>query len=225
MTEKHEKSTEVRPKALRSRCLGRIVSLGLLVLMIGAGYEVIHYQNGNFRIVVPNRIYRSGQAKMEQYKRWIEQYHIETVVNLRGDAGQQTRDERALFEDMNVTYCQMEGVSAYRIPDSNVLKALIEMLESVKPPVLIHCRHGVDRSGTVSALACMALEGRPYPVARREAFVMPGPWKRRGLDGQHISDLFTLYDHYCLVQGQEPKGWEHFKHWALDIYPSEKQSH
>ena len=109
------------------------------------------------------------------------------------------------------------------------LSELIDVLENAKPPVLIHCKSGVDRGGFTSALAAMAIGGQDYDEAKRQAYVPPGPRKRKDFSGKrgyiynyaHISDTLRLYEEYCRQNNLDTAGWEQFVDWAKVQPPTE----
>jgi len=194
------------------------VTLGAVFLITapGVGYYFIQYTiRSNFREVTPGKVYRSGQPTPAQLREWIQHYGIRTVINLRGHKTEFIDQERAVAHELGVELITFE-LSAYRLPPRSVLAEILQTLERVRLPVLVHCREGVDRAGTVSALAAMAF-GVGYDQAKRGAYVPPGPWKRKN-GGDHISDLFVLYEEYCRANRLDTDNWQTFKHWATNIY-------
>ena len=171
---------------------------------------------GNFREVVPHRVYRSGQPDPEQLRAWIQQYRLKTIVNLRGSTAPEAVQEKALATSMGVDMVSL-NLSAYELMPSETLVQLIEVLQTAQEPILLHCYHGVDRAGTASALAAWLLGRQPYDQAKWQAYVPPGPWKRWN-GSAHISDTLTVYEDYCRQRGVSPDNPALFKHWAAHIY-------
>jgi len=195
----------------------RLILASLLVFALALGYYTIVFEIGsNFRVVVPDAVYRSAQPSPAQLRDWVNRYHIATIISLRGDAGAETAREKALVQEMHVTFTSIR-MSAYEEPSRPALVALIDALESSDVPVLIHCSHGVDRSGTASAIAAMALGKADYQSAGREISIFPGPW-RKSPSGEHISDLFKSYEAWCDRHDLPADAWPRFKKWALEIY-------
>jgi len=189
----------------------------LLVAVVGwgGGYGAIILE-GNFREVVPQRVYRSGQPTPGQLQEWIQRYQLKTVVNLRGATAPVAAEEGAVAAALGVDYVCIE-LGAYRLMTKGELTQVIQILENARQPLLIHCYHGVDRAGTVSALAEWLLGGRSYRHARWQAYVLPGPWKRKAGSG-HISDTLTVYEDYCRTHHWDPDDPSRFKDWARNIY-------
>lgn len=216
MTEKtSDKST--KKKKFMAWSVAAVIFLGLP----GGYYLWVHEINANFHEVVPEKVYRSAQPEPEQLRGWIDKYEIRTILNLRGDAGRETQDEQIVADQTGVTMLTVE-LSAYRLPTRKALLEVIEILETAEPPILLHCRQGMDRSGTVSALAAMLIGGEPYEKAKGESWIPPGPWKRKSHTNYvHISDMFELYEDYCEANGKNPNDLAVFRHWAAEVYDPE----
>jgi len=204
----------------RKRCWLKtfVVLLGILV-PIGL-YVVIFPVRANFREVVPGKVYRSAQPSWSELEKWVDKYDIKTVINLRGDKENVIADERKVLAGLGVEMKTIR-LSSKRLPARYMLVDLIELIESSELPVLIHCKSGIDRGGTASALAAMSIGKYDYEKAVWESYVPPGPWKRKKYkrrsyfhDYLHVSDLFKFYESYCLRNNLEFNDWEQFKHWA-----------
>jgi len=176
---------------------------------------------GNFHEVVPGRIYRSGQPSVEQLRSWIPRYGLKTVVSLRGTTAPMAAEEKAVVTSQGADMVYL-SLGAHELMPREELVRLIEVLQTAKEPMLIHCYHGVDRAGTASALAAWLRGGQPYDRARWQAYVPSGPWKRP--NGVHISDTLALYEDYCSRQGRSHDDRSFFMHWARDIYRPDNNS-
>jgi protein tyrosine phosphatase (PTP) superfamily phosphohydrolase (DUF442 family) len=188
----------------------------LVALVIPGGYYGVTIGRGNFHEVVPGRVYRSGQPTADQLRAWIRRYGLKTVVNLRGLDAPTAREEGDIAAAMGVDEIYL-SLGAYELMGQQELLRLIEVLQTAKKPLLLHCYHGVDRAGTASALAAWLLGGQPYNRAKWQAYVPPGPWKRWN-GSKHISDTLSLYEDYCRQHGLDPDDPALFKHWAANIY-------
>jgi protein tyrosine phosphatase (PTP) superfamily phosphohydrolase (DUF442 family) len=195
------------------------VSWLLLISIVGlAGGYGAFMAAGNFREVIPGRIYRSGQPSLQQLPAWIRHYGLKTIVNLRGPNAPLAAEEKAVAATLGVDVVYVQ-LSAYRVMTAAQLVRLIDVLESAREPVLLHCRQGVDRAGTAGAIAAWLLGGQSYRQAKWQAYVPPGPWKRYG-GSAHISDTLTLYETYCREQGLNPDDPCRFKFWVRKVYPN-----
>ena len=196
--------------------------LGFLLLVtivaVGGSYWAM-IACGNFHEVVPQRVYRSGQPTPEQLRAWIGRYGLKTVVNLRGPTAPGAAEEKALAESMGVDAVYLE-LNAYKLLPGRRLVQLLDVLQTARQPLLLHCYHGVDRAGTAAALAAWLLGHQPYDRAKWQAYVPPGPWKRvKG--SSHISDVLTFYEDFCRARGLSPDDPSLFQHWAREIYSAQ----
>lgn len=212
------KSTTVPATTKRLR-KGSVVTFVIAVLL--AGFYLVNFGlMANFHEVVADSVYRSAQPSPGQLERWIRRYDIKTVINLRGNAGKITESEKAVTGRLGVEMVSM-AFSAGKIPSKGQLTELIRTIENCRLPVLIHCRQGIDRAGTAGTIAAMAIGKTDYDTAKWQAYVPPGPWKRkRKRNYNHISDVLKLYETYCRRSGLGNGEWGQFKKWAIDIRES-----
>jgi len=188
----------------------------LVSIAVPGGFYGAMIAKGNFHEVVPYRVYRSAQPSSEQLRAWIQRYGLKTIVSLRGTASPVAAEEEAVATSMGADMVHL-SLGAHELMSSETLVRLIEVLQTAREPMLIHCYHGVDRAGTASAIAAWLRGGQPYDRAKWQAYVPPGPWKHRN-GANHISDVLTLYEDYCRGRGLSPDDPSLFKYWARDIY-------
>jgi len=226
-------SWSIRFSDLKQLFVALVVYFALVAVL--AGYYFFFFMTrGNLHEVVSRKVYRSAQPSPEGLKLWIKQYDIRTVINLRGDAGKIVEDELNPAGQSGITVISIP-FSSYRLPSADSLEKLIRAIETAQLPLLIHCYAGIDRAGTASALAAMAIGKVDYDTAKWQAYVPPGPWKRKRLHYNnpadqyiHISDIFKLYEDYCKRNNLMTDHWQQFRKWAiehraLDEYVSEFQ--
>lgn len=185
-----------------------------LIVAAAIGYYIYAFVIwSNFREVVPEKVYRSAQPSPAQLKKWARLYGIKTIINLRGYARKATDDEQAATNELGITLVTIR-LKSTSLPTRDSLDKLIQTLETAELPILIHCRSGVDRTGSASALAAMAIGKENYDTAKWQAYVPPGPWKRnRNNDYAHISDMFKLYETHRR-DNKTADDWQDFKQWS-----------
>lgn len=203
-------------RGLRTGLLVRIVAVLVAVGAVQTGlYVILFTARGNFREVVPGKVYRCGQPSIEELGRRLERYEIATLVNLRG-GGELGAAEKELCGELGVEYVEI-NLSAYLQLSPELLRELTGIIDNAEWPLLMHCQAGVDRAGTASAMAAMAIGGEDFSRAKWQAYVPPGPWKRRKRWGYgHISDVLVRYERDCKSRGLNTAGWEQFKGWAAE---------
>jgi len=210
-----------KDESSRLRQPRRVLWVFLLIIAALGSYVAFSSAHGNFREVVPQKVYRSGQPSARQLRQWSKRHGLKTVINLRGQEAKPAKDEQAVAEELGLRMISI-CLSSHRLSAKYLLIELMETLETVEVPVLIHCHSGIDRAGTASALAAMAIGKVHYDKAKWQAYVAPGPWKRRRYvnrnyfqDYYHISDVFRLYESYCKHNGLETNNWQQLKQWVM----------
>jgi protein tyrosine/serine phosphatase len=125
----------------------------LLALGLVAAYAGILRASGNFHIVIPHQLYRSAQPTPRELQRYIRDYGIRTVINLRGPNPDKAwyRDEVAVAKEAGVTHIDFR-MSARHILSPARAEKLIAIMRTAQKPILVHCEGGADRSGLISAI-------------------------------------------------------------------------
>ncbi len=144
----------------------------------------------NFSVVVPGKIYRSGQPHDDDFRRIAKTYDIKTIICLSEDGHEESEVKKAAEEfGINILGIKMSQIA---IPDRRqvdfIMKVLTgtpteykdyeamlgEWFSPVKTPgvlpgpYLIHCARGKDRTGYVIALYRMCFQGWPRERAAAE---------------------------------------------------------
>ncbi|MBN1974456.1 MAG: tyrosine-protein phosphatase [Sedimentisphaerales bacterium] len=202
----------------------------IFLVLLGAGYYYYRFDaNANLQVVVPGKVYRSAQPSPFQLKKWANKYGIRTIVNLRSKKVKEIDREKMVTEQLRIELIPIY-LSGNRLVSSAELLELMKALETAERPILIHCKSGIDRAGFVSALAAFAIGDINFDTAKNQAYVPPGPWKRKDFskvradyihDYAHISDTLKLYENYCRQKNMDENDWENFMQWAIEISPKE----
>jgi len=222
MTETPAKPTPPQPAgtARRRRRRRRVVLVAALAVLAVAGPPAGYYVywfvfQTNFHVVADGLVYRSAQPSPEQITRWTRQYGLKTIINLRGGKDTELYQQNLAAAEQAGAKMEYFSMSAVRLPKRQDVRRLIEVLETAERPILIHCRHGADRTGVVSVMAAMAVAGQDYATARGQLSI-------RYLHVYHGTDrvggLLDHYEEYCRHEGLDTGGWEQFKRWALTEY-------
>ncbi len=203
----------------------------LFIILCGAGYYYFHFiVNANLRAVVPGKIYRSAQPSETQLRKWVKKYGIKTVINLRAKKPKDFEKEKIIADQLGMKLMCID-LSGKRLITCPELLELVEALETAQTPVLLHCKSGIDRAGFASALAAFAIGHVDFDIAKWQAYVPPGPWKRKDFsntrgdyihDYAHISDALKLYEDYCKRENLDRNDWQQFIKWAIELPPMEE---
>ena len=108
----------------------------------------------NFGVVEAGKLYRSGQMGAASLASKVREHRIKTVLNLRGSHPESAwyRDERAATLDGGATQVDIPLSSCEWMSRAQA-RALLEVLETARRPILVHCFHGSERTAMVSAFA------------------------------------------------------------------------
>jgi len=97
-------------------------------------------------------VYRSEQPSKKGFKELESEYGLKTVLNLR-----RLKDDNRKAKDTQLTLEHLRLKSA-EITEEDIIQAL-QIIQQAEKPVLIHCWHGSDRTGVVSAAYRIVFEG------------------------------------------------------------------
>lgn len=156
-----------------------VASLGLI------GWLIFLQLSGNVHVIDPGQVYRSNTLSPSQLARVLAQYHIRTVLNLRG------AEQDAAWHQTEANTISQHGavlidlpLIATQKPTDAQMAALLAILRTAPRPLLIHCRAGADRTGLASALYLFVIKYRSAPEAAAQlSWIyghLPTPWDDTG---------------------------------------------
>jgi protein tyrosine phosphatase (PTP) superfamily phosphohydrolase (DUF442 family) len=137
---------------------------------------------------VSDTLYRSAQPSAPGMRN-LKAMGIETVINLR--SFHSDRDE------IGDTALARESVSmkAWHAEEEDAVKFLQIVTDLKRSPVLVHCQHGADRTGTMCALYRVVVQGWSKEEALKEmvqgGFGFHGIWENliQWIDGLDIERI------------------------------------
>jgi protein tyrosine phosphatase (PTP) superfamily phosphohydrolase (DUF442 family) len=137
---------------------------------------------------VSDTLYRSAQPSAEGMKN-LKAMGIETIVNLR--SFHSDRDE---IGDTGLAYEHIT-MKAWHAEEEDAVKFLQIVTNPTCSPILVHCQHGADRTGTMCTLYRVVVQGWSKEEALKEmtqgGFGFHGIWENliqwiNGLDIEGI---------------------------------------
>jgi hypothetical protein len=170
----------------RTHIVRWVLGLGIAALLTVAPYvyfRAVYAHGKRLRVVVPGRVYRSGQMTAEGFTEAVARYGIRTIINLQDEYPDpdirltfldgRTIKESALCNKLHVQYVHL---APDLIPRREVPKhrpcAIDEFLELLdKPstyPVLLHCKAGLHRTGVMTAVYRMEYQKWTPAQAHRD---------------------------------------------------------
>jgi protein-tyrosine phosphatase len=115
---------------------------------------------------VNEHIYRSAQPTQEGLES-LPALGIKTVIDLRGPS--ERSGEAQLLESLGIKYVNIP-MPPMGSPSVESVKQALALLDDERNwPILVHCKHGVDRTGTVIACFRISEEGWSNQRALDEA--------------------------------------------------------
>lgn len=138
-----------------------VVLIGLLAAGIGSDFGI----QKNFGTVVPGKIYRSGQPSEAQLDKWIQEYGFKSILSTRFGVPPYEKE-----------LAERYGIKLYHVPFSAMKGLGDAQWEAIRPiltdesnlPILVHCHGGGDRSGIVTVLYRVEVQGWPLEKALHE---------------------------------------------------------
>ena len=137
---------------------------------------------------VSDTLYRSAQPSAEGMKN-LKAVGIETIVNLR--SSHSDRDEMG---DTGLAY-ESISMKAWHAEEEDAVRFLQIVTSPKRSPVLVHCQHGADRTGTMCAPYRVAVQGWNKEEAIKEmvqgGFGFHGIWENliQWIDGLDIERI------------------------------------
>lgn len=116
---------------------------------------------------VSEKLYRSGQPRNGGLKR-LRELGINTIINLRGSSAT-TRAEEVEARALGLKYFNVALPNWGRPQEKRVARIMELIAAPENGRVLVHCKDGVDRTGTIVAVYRMTHEGWTSEKALDEA--------------------------------------------------------
>ena len=137
---------------------------------------------------VSNTLYRSAQPSAPGMKN-LKAMGIETVVNLRS-----FHSDHDGIGDIGLAH-ESIAMKAWHAEEEDAVKFLRIAMNPNRSPVLVHCQHGADRTGTMCAIYRVAVQGWSKEEALQEmaqgGFGFHGLWENliQWIDGLDIERI------------------------------------
>jgi tyrosine-protein phosphatase SIW14 len=117
---------------------------------VGADLPVPHIRNFDR---VNDHVYRSGEPSTVGLQE-LGAIGIKRVIDLREKSGA-TAFEKETLEKLGIKYTNVP-FAGFSAPTDQQIQSVLKLLTDNASPVLVHCRRGKDRTGTV--IACYRIQ-------------------------------------------------------------------
>lgn len=101
---------------------------------------------------VDDKLYRSAQPTANGMKN-LKKYGIKTVINLRNVHSDKDESGKLELKQYHIR------IKTWNLKDEHAVKFLKIVSDPQNQPVLVHCQHGADRTGTMCAVYRIAVQG------------------------------------------------------------------
>jgi protein tyrosine phosphatase (PTP) superfamily phosphohydrolase (DUF442 family) len=108
---------------------------------------------GNFAEVDPGRLYRSAQPTREGLQLARSRFGVRTVISFRS-----LHSDRGDAEAIGLQYHRIP-FSAWHVTPDDAVRFLRLATDARNYPILVHCQHGADRTGTMVAVYRIFVQG------------------------------------------------------------------
>lgn len=199
----HDRAPVVAP-ARSVRTKSRILLGTLTFILLAAGIFALWalLLRENLHVVVPGQVYRSAQPSERMLRRLHAEQGIRSVINLRGTwAGEAWFDEETkAAADLGIVLHHID-LATFNLAPPEELRKLVAALDECPKPLLIHCRHGADRTSLAVAIYRVLYEGTSLDDAMNAYQLVCG---HTGMAfGRHLPHLFEDYRHWLRSNGRE----------------------
>ena len=163
-----------------------------------------------FETIAPG-MYRSGQMPPEHLEQVIQRLGIKTVVNLCKVSIDDPlyNAERQVTQDNQAQFTHLPFLASL-YPKAEQLNKLLDLIENIEPPFLIHCHGGADRTGTFFVLLALH-QGQSWSQAMRQLSLLRFGYYSRT---RSATITFPLYDFAEYAAKHDyPKDLENFRLW------------
>lgn len=148
---------------------GPVMTFLLSFLMLGTSNAVTFSQESGifaFSEIAPG-LYRGGQPTEEGFKQ-LKALGIKTVVNFRNEKDEIEWDQRQAAQ-WGMKFVSIPW-TIYGDPNPQIVAVFLREVEDPSSrPLFMHCRRGIERTGVMSALYYMKIEGLNENEAYRRA--------------------------------------------------------
>lgn len=199
------------------KCNLKYAIYGFILLMLSLGtHFAYNYFTDNVHVVLPHKIYRSAQLNAQELTAYQQQYHLKSIINLRGiwtdDGWYQVETQFA--QQHHLTYVPLY-LSAYKLPTHDQLMQLIHILETTPQPYMFHCKSGADRTGLASAISLILFDPNvTIAQLKNEMSWEYNVSSPRSVGFQVMQNYFYWLQQHHLVCNKT-----NFLHWANDNVP------
>ena len=152
-----------------------LFSIIFIPLFVAVIYALFVTGQGNFHQITKGEAYRSAQMDRGKLTYCLRNYHIRSILNLRGKDSHENWyiDELKTSGESNVIHYDV-SLSAYAEPTKQETQILMSIFKAAPRPILIHCQAGADRTGLVAAMWKVIVDKESKVEASKQLSILYG---------------------------------------------------
>ena len=195
------------PKRLTITAIHLLLLVIISLVIQGLLNRMVYF---NLYETVSPGMYRSGQMPPQRLAEFIHSRGLTTVVNLSQGQHQPTYlAEQEAIAQTGANLVQLP-LRASHYPSPKQLTQLLEVVESLEAPFLVHCHGGADRTGLFFVLLALR-QGQTWPEAMGQLSFIRFNYCRSLPSATITHPLYDFADY--TAQQNWPRDLEHFRLW------------
>jgi tyrosine-protein phosphatase SIW14 len=183
-------------RVLVTRSLISLLALATVLLPVGY-YRYQYREQKRVRVVTEGQFYRSGQLTREGFTNVIKRFGIRTIINLQDEDPNpslgQGLDEATFCKQMGVNYVYLPPLLVEQGEPSSIEPFLAVCDDRNAYPILIHCKAGLHRTGTMAAFFRIEYEGWSPEAAMQEMLTNGFSLKQCHVKNPYIKNYLIDY--------------------------------
>ena len=149
--------------------LTAFISLILICTLLYVKWAVFDYRVYE---IDKGKVYRSMRIPYKKIQKVLLDHKIKTVIDLRNMDELLIEEEKKAVRNIGLRY---EQIPMDQMPSQNNIDYFLKLLDDPSVyPVLIHCRHGIGRTGVMSAIYRIEYQKWDNNKARIESNLLGG---------------------------------------------------
>lgn len=137
--------------------------------LVASRYDGLH----NFHIVEPTSFYRCGQPHVRDLEHIRSSYGLKTIICARGGTrhplrGRWFRKQSEFCRRHDIALEHMKFSNTATPPEGLLDRYLAVISDPARRPILVHCEQGIHRTGVLSAIYRIRVQGWPVDQALDE---------------------------------------------------------
>jgi len=158
-------------RSKKTHLFWKTVIVVFVLLVVVGGFLGYWELSDKFVTVHKRNLYRSAEIPSDKLLKLSQKLGIRTVVDLRVE-GDKAQIEKNLLNTIGVKHIHLPSG---QIPKQKAVEAFIAIMDDPQNrPVLLHCIHGVGRTGIFSAIYRIEYQNWSHTRALLEAMLLAG---------------------------------------------------